>query len=209
MGIEYKKTYSQLQMLARECEKSVVTVIGISEQQDWFAGTTENENTTAGLIVAENGVELLIMADAKNLKNASVASVLIERKKNRVDVTINTAKPGVIIGRGGEQIEVMKKESNLPIVSLKVDGGATSNQLLMQFQSDILETTIKLPKCLETTALGVAYLAGLNSGYYKNLQEIIDIHTFKAEYKPYMSKTEIKQRYSGWKKAIKATRIFK
>ncbi len=67
---EYEKTYSQLQSLARSSAKCIVTVIGISEQQDWFTGTTENENTTAGLIVAENGVELLILADANNLQNA-------------------------------------------------------------------------------------------------------------------------------------------
>ena len=79
----------------------------------------------------------------------------------------------------------------------------------MQFQSDILRVSIKLPRCLETTALGVAYFAGLNSGYYRNLQEIIEIHSYQAIYEPTMEKEEVKLRYNGWKKAIKATRIFK
>lgn len=105
--------------------------------------------------------------------------------------------------------DIMKKESHMPSRSLKVDGGATSNKLLMQFQSDILGTSIKLPKCLQTTALGVAYFAGLSSGYYKNLQEIIEIHSYQAIFEPQMSKDEIKRRYDGWKKAIKATRVFK
>lgn len=105
--------------------------------------------------------------------------------------------------------EIMKGESHLPIVSLKVDGGATANSLLMQFQSDILSVGIKLPKCLQTTALGVAYLAGLNSGFYKNLDEIIEIHSYQAVYEPKMTKAEVKQRYKGWKTAIKATRMFK
>lgn len=78
---EYEKTYSQLQALAKNASKSIVTVIGISEHQDWFAGTTENQNTTAGLIVAENGVELLILADAKNLKNAREYHVRFSDKK--------------------------------------------------------------------------------------------------------------------------------
>lgn len=78
---EYEKTYSQLQTLAQNASKSIVTVIGISEQQDWFAGTTENENTTAGLIVAENGVELLILADANNLKNAHEYHVRFSDKR--------------------------------------------------------------------------------------------------------------------------------
>ena len=103
----------------------------------------------------------------------------------------------------------MKGESHLPIVSLKVDGGATANSLLMQFQSDILSVGIKLPKCLQTTALGVAYLAGLNSGFYKNLDEIIEIHSYQAVYEPKMTKAEVKQRYKGWKTAVKATRMFK
>ena len=78
---EYEKTYSHLQVFARNASKSIVTVIGISEQQDWFAGTTENENTTAGLVVAENGVELLILADANNLKNAREYHIRFSNKQ--------------------------------------------------------------------------------------------------------------------------------
>ncbi len=105
--------------------------------------------------------------------------------------------------------EVMKKENHCPLRCLKVDGGATANNYLMQFQSDILATKILLPKCLETTALGAAYLAGLNSGYYQSLDEIRTIHTYQKEFSPHMSNDEIKKKYDGWKKAIKATRMFK
>ncbi len=105
--------------------------------------------------------------------------------------------------------EVMKKESGLPLKTLKVDGGATANNLLMQFQSDILKTEIKLPVCLQTTALGVAYLAGLQSGYYKDLEDIKKVHSYQATFKPTMSQKEINQRYKGWKLAVKATRMFK
>ena len=62
-------------------------------------------------------------------------------------------------------VEVMQKETGQAVKTLKVDGGATKNGYLMQFQSDILHTVIKLPKCLETTALGAAYMAGLESGF--------------------------------------------
>jgi len=105
--------------------------------------------------------------------------------------------------------EVMKKETKCSLKSLKVDGGATANKYLMQFQSDILETNIMLPKCLETTALGAAYLAGLNSGFYKNVDEIKAIHEYQAVYEPNMSKTEVKSIYNGWQKAIKAAKAFK
>lgn len=106
-------------------------------------------------------------------------------------------------------MEVMQKDANQRISVLKVDGGATKNKYLMQFQSDILHTTIKLPKCLETTALGAAYMAGLQSGYFKNLESIKKIHEYQATYSPIMKQAEVKELYRGWKKAIKATRMFK
>lgn len=106
-------------------------------------------------------------------------------------------------------VEVMQKETNQTIKNLKVDGGATKNGYLMQFQSDILHTVIKLPKCLETTALGAAYMAGLQTGYYANLESIKKIHEYQAVYNPKMPKKEINRLYKGWKTAIKATRAFK
>ena len=105
--------------------------------------------------------------------------------------------------------EVMKKESNLTLTALKVDGGATSNNFLLQFQSDILKTEINLPTCLQTTALGVAYLAGLSSKFYKDMNEIKKIHSYQATFKPTMKQSEINKLYKGWKKAVKATRVFK
>lgn len=105
--------------------------------------------------------------------------------------------------------EIMKKETDGTLKNLKVDGGATKNKLLMQFQSDILNTDIMLPTCLETTALGVAYLAGLASGFYKDLAEIKSIHSYQAIFKPQMSQEKINEKYSGWLKAVQATRMFK
>lgn len=105
--------------------------------------------------------------------------------------------------------EAMKTETGLKISSLRVDGGATENNLLMQFQSDILPTTIKLPECLEVTALGAAYLAGLSSRFYKNIDEIKSIHNFQRVFTPSLTRKEINEKYKGWKKAIKAARMFK
>lgn len=105
--------------------------------------------------------------------------------------------------------EVMKKDTGLTIKSLKVDGGATANKYLMQFQSSILQIDIKLPKCLETTALGVAYLSGLASGFFSSIDEIKKIHSFQAIYSPKMKKAEIENKYEGWKKAVASTRTFK
>ncbi len=106
-------------------------------------------------------------------------------------------------------IEVMKEEANLKINSLRVDGGATSNNFLMQFQTDILQCEVVLPKILETTALGAAYLAGLAVGFYKDLDEIKTFHSLSKVYQPKLCKDDCDKVYMGWKKAVEATRVFK
>ena len=105
--------------------------------------------------------------------------------------------------------EVMKSETGLSIPTLKVDGGATANNFLMQFQSNILDTKIDLPECLQTTALGAAFLAGLSSKYYKNLDHIKSIHHCQKLFTPNMDEEEREKLYNGWKKAVSVTRMFK
>lgn len=106
-------------------------------------------------------------------------------------------------------IETMKEESKASLEQLCVDGGATANQFLMQFQSDILDTDIMIPRVKETTALGAAYLAGLAVGFWKDTDEIKSMHAIVETYKPNMSEEVRNKNYDGWKKAIQATRIFK
>ncbi|HHU56355.1 MAG TPA: glycerol kinase GlpK [Acholeplasmataceae bacterium] len=106
-------------------------------------------------------------------------------------------------------MEAMKEDSGLEINSLAVDGGASCNNYLMQFQSDILDCKILRPECLETTALGAAYLAGLATNVWKDKEEIKKLHGIN---KIFMSKINEETRnklYKGWKKAVKATRLFK
>ena len=105
--------------------------------------------------------------------------------------------------------EVMMKDTNMKIKALKVDGGATANKYLLQFQSDILQLKINLPKCLETTALGVAYLSGLCSGYFSSMSEIKSIHSYQATYSPKMKQAVVDKKYEGWIKAVNSTRTFK
>lgn len=106
-------------------------------------------------------------------------------------------------------VEVMKQEAQLSLHQLAVDGGATSNDLLMQFQSDILNCEIKMPKVQETTALGAAYLAGLATGFYKSKESIAQNHKVKKSYYPKMNEEKIEKLYKGWKKAVLATQTFK
>ncbi len=106
-------------------------------------------------------------------------------------------------------IRIMEKECHTKIYTLKVDGGATQNNYLMQFQSDILKKNVLLPTCLETTSLGVCYLAGLENRFWKSLDEIRSIHKYQKEFSPNMEDDEIKEIDKKWKLAIKATRVFK
>ena len=106
-------------------------------------------------------------------------------------------------------MEVMKAEASTPLKCLYADGGATANTFLMQFQADILGTTVKMPMVSETTALGAAYLAGLAVGFYESTDSICKSHKIVEEYKPNMKAKYRNELYRGWKKAIKATRRFK
>ncbi len=106
-------------------------------------------------------------------------------------------------------IETMKREANLTLTALRVDGGASSNGLLMQFQADILECEVHLPHCLETTALGAGYFAGLGCGFWKNKEAIIANHVTSKTYVPGLEHEEVVELYDGWLEAVKATRSFK
>lgn len=106
-------------------------------------------------------------------------------------------------------IELMKKETGLPLTTLKVDGGASSDALLMQFQADILRSEILVPEQIETTALGAAYMAGLATGFYRDEEELFAHRKFARRYVPAISEEEAARLYEGWLEAVKATRAFK
>ena len=105
-------------------------------------------------------------------------------------------------------IETMKKETKLCFSQIAVDGGASENDFLMQFQSDILQCEIILQENAQSTALGVAFLAGLGSGLYRDLKEIKQLKSIKKMYQPQMSAKEVRQRYAKWKVAISAVTRF-
>lgn len=106
-------------------------------------------------------------------------------------------------------IETMRKELKTRIHKMCVDGGASINSYLMQFQADILHTKILVPFTTETTALGAAFLAGLGVNYYKDTDEIAALRKINKEYQPQMDKVLCNKLYQGWKRAVKAARTFK
>lgn len=100
-------------------------------------------------------------------------------------------------------VEVMLKDSGLKMKSLKVDGGASNNNFLLQTQADLLNVSVKRPGCVETTAMGAAYLAGLAVGYWKSKEEVIKNWEIDRVFKPDISDELRTKKIKGWKKAVK------
>lgn len=102
----------------------------------------------------------------------------------------------------------MEKDSDIKLKSLRVDGGASANNFLMKFQSDILNIDVLRPKCIETTALGAAYLAGLATGFWKDVEEIKENWKLGRKFEASMDASERKKLLKGWHVAVKCARLY-
>ena len=101
-------------------------------------------------------------------------------------------------------LHAMEKDSGLKIRHLKVDGGASATNFLMQFQSDLLDAEVIRPQCVETTAMGAAFLAGLAVGYWENQEDVRQSWALGHTFSPAMPETEREELLAGWKKAVRA-----
>ena len=102
----------------------------------------------------------------------------------------------------------MEEDAGVSIAGLKVDGGASANDFLMQFQADILGARVYRPQCIETTALGAAYLAGLATGYYKDREEICDNWQLDRGFDADMGENTREKLLKGWKKAVRCALLW-
>lgn len=107
--------------------------------------------------------------------------------------------------QGREVLDAMNEESGVPLTTLKVDGGMVANDLLMQFQADILGVPVIRPVVAETTALGAAYAAGLAVGFWSNLDELRANWQIGKRWEPQMSEAQRTELYAGWQKAVQRT----
>jgi glycerol kinase len=105
-------------------------------------------------------------------------------------------------------LAAMNADSKLAIKEIRVDGGATINDMLMQFQSDVLDCTVIRPEITETTALGAAYLAGLAIGFWKDLEEIQQYWKAEKKFDPSMDIETRERHVKNWKKGIKAAEVW-
>ena len=100
-------------------------------------------------------------------------------------------------------LQAMKADSGIELSALKVDGGASANNFLMQTQADIIDAPVNRPRCVETTAMGAAYLAGLAVGYWESLEEIRENWKIERTFECAISGEEREKRIKGWRKAVK------
>ena len=100
-------------------------------------------------------------------------------------------------------LEAMRADSGIELASLKVDGGASANDFLMQTQADIIGAPVNRPVCVETTAMGAAYLAGLAVGYWSDKEDVIKNWAVDATFEPSIEETDRQKRIKGWNKAVK------
>lgn len=105
--------------------------------------------------------------------------------------------------QANDVLKAMQEDSGITLKSLKVDGGACANNFLMQFQSDIINAPVDRPVCIETTALGAAYLAGLAVGYWKNKEEVIQNWQISQTFQPNMENERREKLLKGWAEAVK------
>jgi len=101
-----------------------------------------------------------------------------------------------------EVLEAMEKDSKIKLHELRADGGMVKNDLLMQFQADILNIPVVRPVTHETTSLGAAYAAGLAVGYYRNLEDLKSNWAVDFTWHPHLEESERERLYASWKKAV-------
>lgn len=127
----------------------------------------------------------------------------ITRGTNRYHIVRATLESIAYLSR--DVLKAMESDSEIALKSLNVDGGASGNNFLMQFQSDIMGIDVKRPDCIETTAMGAAYAAGLGARFWKNKDEIIKNRKISRTFRPNMDKETVNKKLSGWEKAVKRT----
>ncbi|MBQ9643695.1 MAG: glycerol kinase GlpK [Lachnospiraceae bacterium] len=110
--------------------------------------------------------------------------------------------------QSADVIRAMEEDAGIALNDIKVDGGASANNFLLKFQANITNRAVRRPKCIETTALGAAYLAGLAVGFWKDREEITRIWELGRAFAPEMDETERESLLKGWKKAVKCALVW-
>jgi glycerol kinase len=135
--------------------------------------------------------------------NPQVRGTLAGLTRGSTAAHIARAALEAIAFQSAELVEAMAADCGRPLAELRVDGGATANTLLMQFQADLLDVPVVRPRIQETTALGAAYLAGLAVGVYAGREELAAMWKVARRFEPQMSRDEAASRMDAWERAVR------
>lgn len=138
--------------------------------------------------------------------DAAARGLLIGLTRGTTQAHIVRAALEAIAFQTRDVLEAMKRDSGIELSALRVDGGATANNLLMQFQADLLQTAVHRPVIQETTAQGAAFLAGLGSGFWSSREEIAEKWSLDQEFSPTAPAAEMHERYTQWQEAVTRSR---
>jgi glycerol kinase len=136
--------------------------------------------------------------------NQKAQGTLFGLNRGTTDAHIARASIEAIAYQTMDILKAMKADSGIPIKELRVDGGASVNNMLMQFQADVLDSVTIRPKITETTALGAAYLAGLAVGFWDSQEQIREMWEEDTRFSPTKDKEDVKAGIKGWYRAVKA-----
>jgi len=134
--------------------------------------------------------------------NQDARGIIVGLSRGTTDSHIARAALESMAFQTMDVLKAMEADSGLEIKQLRVDGGATANNFMMQFQSDLLHCQVIRPKTVETTALGAAYLAGLAVGYWESTDEIQELWQIDREFDPERKPEEVETSIKNWKRAI-------
>ncbi|MGI8600447.1 MAG: FGGY-family carbohydrate kinase [Chitinophagaceae bacterium] len=140
--------------------------------------------------------------------NQHARGIIVGLTRGTTDAHLARAAVESIAYQTMDVLLAMEADAGLQIKELRVDGGATANDYLMQFQSNILQTTVIRPSITETTALGAAYLSGLAVGYWESIEEIEKYWQPQKTFQPSLAENECRVLKKGWIKAVKAAKAW-
>ncbi|MFF2483014.1 glycerol kinase GlpK [Paenibacillus sp. NPDC058071] len=176
-------------------------LIVTSEESEQLAASVESSD---GVYVVPAFVGLGTPYWDSDVRGAAFGMTRGTRKEHFVRATLEA-----IAYQVKDVLEAMEQDSGMRLKSLCVDGGAIRNNLLMQFQSDLLQVPVDRPAVAEATALGAAYLAGLAVGYWNSLEQMNDQRRSERIFEPQMVPVRSAELHNGWKKAVQAAMAFK
>lgn len=172
-------------------------VIDSAEDSNYMANKVDN---TGGVYVVPAFVGLGAPHWNPYARGMVVGLTRGTSKKHLVRATLES-----IAYQNYDLLKVMEKDSGKKAPYFRVDGGASANDFLMQFQSDLLGIPVERPETIETTALGAAYLAGLSTGFWEDENELLALQKMEKRYIPILSREIVEQLLKGWNRAVKST----